>query len=718
MANPRIKKLLDYKFSYGVAYTMHAAINRNREHIDHLFFLYGLMKGTGDYLAKLYGQKKLNKACLALAEACETEDEDPDRSVDFVTSLKFSPSVARCVEMVRSGKNDVGLLGAIAAICSEHPDAMQVLETSGITRDVIEKAAVAEVNTINSQGTKDAPKSGRRSAAPSGHPTSALAELCIDLTEQASRGELNQTFCREREIDGVVLSLMRKIKNNPLLIGDPGVGKTAIVEGLAYRIASGDVPKKLKGARLYSLAMSTLVSGTSLRGQFEERLQAVVENICQEENALLFIDEVHTLVGAGDNNGVMDAGNVLKPYLARGELRCIGATTFRDYNRTIKRDGALSRRFHNIVVHEVDTSSTLDILKGLKPSFEDFHECKIENEAIEEIVRLSSRYLTERRFPDKAIDCLDDSCARAVLDGSNVDVDRVEQSVAFIANVPLSMLRSSDADRLGEARPMLKGEIIGNDAAIDELCDLMMGGFSHGKKTGSPLCSLIVHGPSGVGKKSVVRRLSEMMFGSDAFIMLNGAEYVEPHSISKIIGSPPGYVGYNEESKIVRQVRRCPHSFIVVDGIEKMNVSVRGQIFDMIKTGRMTTGEGDDVDLGNAVFVLLQDSGFSRAMGFSSDSNESSMEGLDRWNSYGIFGSVDGVVRFSEVKSPEDLRRIAALEIEEYDAEGWDGVKDMTEEILEENMDACPSKIRREIRRGLEKLASEEDADLVSVVKT
>lgn len=711
MANPRIKKILDHKFSYGVAYVMHAAINRNKGYVDHLFFLYGLMKGSGDYLSKLFGQKKLNAACLELARV--SEEDDVGGGVDHIDDITFSPSVSRCVEMVRSGKNDIGILGAIAAICSEHPDAMEIMEDAGISKSVIEKAAVAEITSLNPQMPQS--KSQQNSVQQPKGQSTALSELCIDLTALAARGELSRTFCRDREIDGVILSLMRKIKNNPLLIGDPGVGKTAIVEGLAYRIVSGDVPERLVGAKLYSLAMSTLVSGTSLRGQFEERLRAVVESICEDENSLLFIDEVHMLVGAGDNMGVMDAGNVLKPYLARGELRCIGATTFRDYNRTIKKDGALSRRFHRIVVHEVDTKSALDILKGLKPDFERFHGCTIEDDALPKIIELSSRYLTEKRFPDKAIDCMDDACARAVMEGREVDKRCIERSVASIANVPVSMLRMSDRDRLVDARPLLKDEILGNDDAIDAVCNAMMSALSVGKKMNGLLCSLVVHGPSGVGKRTVVRRLSEMIFGNDAFLVVNGAEFVEPHSISKLIGSPPGYVGYNEESKIVRQIRRCPHSFILVDGVGKMNASVREQIFDMLRAGLMTTGDGDDVDLGNSVFVFVEDSSTTRPVGFAADSSDSSRQGLDRWDSYGIFADIDGVIKFGTVGSPEVLREIAMREIEKSDVARWDGIEEFLDEILEENRDASPSKIRKEVRRGLERMEPE-DVDTVDVV--
>ena len=704
MANPRIKKILDHKFSYGIAYTMHAAINRNKGFIDPLFFVYGLVKGSSEFLAKIFGQKQINKVCIELAQA-STDEEQGVKVVNKVGDLKFSQSVSKCVEMVRSGKTNMGILGAIASVCAECPDAMSIFEKSGISRHEIEKAAAAEITSLNPQ--KEAGAASPVDHAVQGAPL-PVSELCLDMTALAAGGDLNQTFCRESEIDSVILSLMRKIKSNPLLIGEPGVGKTAIVEGLAYRIVSGNVPQKLVGAKLYSLTMSSLVSGTSLRGQFEERLKAVVENICSQENAILFIDEVHMLVGAGDNTGVMDAGNILKPYLARGRLRCIGATTFRDYNRTIKKDGALSRRFHRIVVHEVDRAATLDILRGLKSDFEGFHDCVISDEALERIVCLSDRYLTERYFPDKAIDCLDDACARAVMRSSAVDQECVELSVASIANVPISMLRSTDADRISSALPILKREVLGNDDAIEEICRLMASALSAGRHKEGLLASMIVHGPAGMGKRTVLRRLSELLFGNGAFLPINGAEYVEPHSISKIIGSPPGYVGYNEESQIVRQVRRCPHSLILIEGVGKMNGSVREQIFDMLKSGKLSTGEGDVVDLGNSVFIFVEESGSSRAVGFGTNFSDSSREGLDRWNSYGIFGDVDGVVRFMPVESPETLKRIARMEIENLsiDMKGAE-VDAIIDRIIDENRDISPSKIRRETRRALEKSGSE-----------
>jgi len=414
----------------------------------------------------------------------------------------------------------------------------------------------------------------------------------------------------------------------------------------------------------------------------------------------------------------MDAGNVLKPYLARGALRCIGATTFRDYNRTIKKDGALSRRFHKIVVHEVDRASTLDILKGLKSDFEAFHGCSISDDILEQIVDFSARYLTERRFPDKAIDCLDDACARASMKNEGVEAVHVESTVASLANVPVSMLRSTDADRLVDARPVLKDMILGNDDAIDEVCNILMSSLAGGKRKDGVLCSMIVHGPSGVGKKTMLKELSRILFGGGATMSINGAEYVEPHSISKIIGSPPGYVGYNEESQIVRQIRRCPHSFILVDGIGKMNISVREQMFDMLRSGRLTTGEGDDIDLGNAVFVFVEDSGLSHTVGFSADLSNSSRDGLDRWTSYGIFGDVDGVVRFRSVDSPEIFDRIARMEAEESGVEdgAMGDVEKMIEKILEENRDVSPSKIRREIRRGLKRMDAEEMESVDSIV--
>jgi len=711
LANTRIRKIVDHRLSYGIAYTMHAAINRNRRYIDSVFFMYGLMRATSDYVVNFFGTERVNNACIELLSYISEDDGDEQSGsiVEGLSGLVISKEVSSCIELVRTGKTNIGLLGVMASMYCNNTEVACALQSVGIELVEVEKAAAQEIGIMNPPAKNTPPaipgNIPMSNIPPPAQAPSPLSDLCIDMTELAANGDLNRTFCRDVEIDGVVLSLMRKIKNNPLLIGEPGVGKTAIVEGLAYRIVSGEVPYKLQGAKLLSLEMSTLVSGTNLRGQFEERLKSVIETVCADDNAILFIDEIHMLVGAGDNTGVMDAGNMLKPYLARGELRCVGATTFRDYNRTIKKDGALSRRFHKITVQEVGKEPTLDILEGLKPDFERFHGCKISKKALVTIVDLSARYLTERNFPDKAIDCMDDACARAVMMGKMVSVARVEETVASLANVPISMIRSSDEERVSEVRPMLKSEILGNDNAIDSVCDLLLSGFTNSKHDGGVLCSMLLHGPKGVGKSTILHRISASIFGSDALLEINGSEYSEQHSISKVIGSPPGYVGYNEESKIVRQVRKCPHSLIVIDGIVNMHSVVREQIFEMVRSGKMTTGEGDIVDLSNAIFVFLDTSSASRAVGFSSESSDSLAKGLDHWRSYGIFSDIDSVIEFKPIVSSEILRNIIEMELnnrtKKIEAKTSE---EIVERVLDENTGASPSKLRKETRRAIDAL--------------
>ena len=451
---------------------------------------------------------------------------------------------------------------------------------------------------------------------------SAIERYATDLTELARCGKLDPVIGREKELFRLMTILQRRTKNNPVLLGDPGVGKTAVAEALAQAIVSGDVPEELKGARLVSLDMASLISGTKYRGEFEERLKSIVKELSASNNIIAFIDEVHTLVGAGSAEGAIDASNLLKPALARGEIRLIGTTTVEEYHKTIEKDAALERRFQRIDVSEPDEAGAEQILQGLAPRYEAHHHVHIYPDALRAAVQISVRIRPERHLPDKAIDLLDETCAAAHLEGRSMIT---AQEIARTANRFGGFSAAAEgkqAQRLLQLEEELRRTVIGQEKAVAAICRAVRRGGAGLRDEARPVAALLLTGPTGVGKTSVCTALARTLFGQDGLIRIDLSEYQQPHDVSRLIGAPPGYKGYGEGGQLTEKIRRRPRSLVLFDEVEKAHPDVLRLMLRLLEDGRLTDAEGRSADFRHAVIVLTSNLGSGssgRTVGFSAD---------------------------------------------------------------------------------------------------
>ena len=472
-----------------------------------------------------------------------------------------------------------------------------------------------------------------------------LSLYARNLTQMASEGRLEPMIGRQGELLAIIRVLGKKTKNNPLLIGEPGVGKSALAEGLAQRVAEGSVPEMLSGAQIYALDLAQMVAGSKYRGEFEERMKAVVSEAAQQENAILFIDEIHTLVGAGGSEGSLDAANILKPALARGEVRVIGATTYREYQKYIEKDAALARRFQRVDVAEPDKVQTRAILRGLKPRYEAFHRVVIGEEAIDAAVELSARYVTDRFMPDKAIDLLDEAASMRKLEersaGGNdapaprLDAQDIARVVSQWTGVPVGRMDAGDnADVLG-LEEKLRRRIIGQDEAVSALCRALRRARAGLGDPGRPFGVFMLLGPSGVGKTELCRALSDALFGSeDALIRIDMSEYAEEATASRLIGSPPGYVGFGDGGQLTDAVIKRPYSVVLFDEIEKAHPKIFSLLLQLLDDGRLTDSVGRKVSFRNTVVVMTSNVGVSfdmdKRLGFAGDSTQDGAQARKR----------------------------------------------------------------------------------------
>ncbi|MEX2530286.1 MAG: ATP-dependent Clp protease ATP-binding subunit [Gemmatimonadota bacterium] len=590
--------------------------------------------------------------------------------------LEFAMAEARELNHSYVGTEHL-LLGLLR---EEKGIAAQVLNSLGIT---LEEARAETLKVLGSDvGPSEPAGIGGTPATPASSPsggkgekkskTPALDHFCRDLTELARQGKLDPTIGRAQEIERVVEILCRRKKNNPVLIGEPGVGKTAIVEGLAQLISRGEVTEALKDHRVLALDMAAVIAGTKYRGQFEERLKAVMNEISQNQNVILFIDELHTLVGAGAAEGAIDASNMLKPALARGELQCIGASTLNEYRKYIEKDGALERRFQPVIVDPPGVEETVEILKGLRTHYEDHHRVVIADETLDAASRLSDRYITDRFLPDKAIDVIDEAGARAriasqvpppdmeqlkddlseiatrkesairdqdfekaaELRDSERDVqqrirDRQEEweeerkqnrpeiepeDVAFIVarwtGIPVTRLRQTETDRLVKMEDELHQRVVGQDDAIEVISRAIRRSRAGLKDPRRPIGSFIFSGPTGVGKTELARALAEFLFADrDALIRVDMSEYMEKFSVSRLIGAPPGYVGYEDSGTLTKAVRRRPYSVVLLDEIEKAHPDVFNILLQVLDEGHLTDNYGRVIDFKNTVLIMTSNLG-------------------------------------------------------------------------------------------------------------
>ena len=527
--------------------------------------------------------------------------------------------------------------------------------------------------------------------------TKLLEQFSEDLLLKA--GSMDPVIGREREIDMVIGILSRKNKNNPALIGEPGVGKTAIAEGLAQRMASGDVPPQLRDKRLVSLNMANLVAGTKYRGEFEERLRDVLDEIRRSGDVILFVDEMHTIVGAGAAEGAIDAANIFKPALGRGELQMLGATTLTEYRKYIEKDPALERRFRPVMVAEPGKEATLEILRGLKPGLERHHQLRITEEAIQEAVRLSVRYLPDLYLPDKAIDLLDEGASRARMEqisgskGNSLRQDLEQElseavresrferaaelrdkmqkmvvragetrriravtgsdvawAVSARTGIPVGKLTAGERERMLALEDVLAARVVGQPEAVKTVAEAVRRGSCGVQDENRPVASLLFTGPTGVGKTELCRCMAEEIYGSrDALIRLDMTEYMEKHSVSRLIGAPPGYVGYEEGGKLTEAVRRRPYCLVLLDELEKAHRDVVQILLQIMEEGELTDSTGRKVSFRNAIVVMTSNAGGESkgALGFSPDSREAEIQAaLGQYFTPEFLGRLDRVVCF------------------------------------------------------------------------
>ena len=487
---------------------------------------------------------------------------------------------------------------------------------------------------------------------------SALKKYCVDLNERSKEGGIDPLIGRDSEVERCIQILCRRRKNNPILVGDPGVGKTAIAEGLAYKIVSKEIPKVLANAIIYSLDMGALLAGTRYRGDFEERLKAVMTELEEHPDAVLFIDEIHTVIGAGaTSGGSMDASNLLKPALQGGLLRCMGSTTYKEYRQHFEKDRALSRRFQKIDVNEPSIEDTIKILKGLKSYFEKHHDIKYSSDAIKTAVELSARYIHDRKLPDKAIDVIDEAgAAQQLLAESKkrkiITVKEIESVVAKIARIPPKSLTKDDAQNLQDLESSLKRVVFGQDFAISALSSAIKLSRAGLREPEKPIGNYLFAGPTGVGKTEVAKQLADTL--GVELIRFDMSEYMEKHAISRLIGAPPGYVGFDQGGLLTDGIDQHPHSVLLLDEIEKAHPDVFNILLQIMDHGKLTDHNGRKVDFRNTILIMTSNAGASdmakAAIGFGRDKREGEdTAAIERIFSPEFRNRLDAVISFASL---------------------------------------------------------------------
>lgn len=501
--------------------------------------------------------------------------------------------------------------------------------------------------------------------------TSVLETYTIDLTQKARDGKLDPVVERDAEIERVMEILTRRTKNNPALIGDAGVGKTAIVEGLAQKIASGQIPDPLKDKKLLVLDLSLMIAGAKHRGEFEERLEHLIKEVkLSAGGVILFIDELHTIIGAG-GDGSMDAANILKPALARGELQCIGATTIKEFRQYIEKDAAFERRFQKVSVEEPTAEQAIKMLAGIVPKYEQHHSVKVQPNAIEAAVRLSQRYIADRSLPDKAIDVIDEACAKVVLNNiqpREVSEDIVKDIVSALSGIPITKLTQDESKVLLELENLIHKRLIDQEPAVKAVSEAIRRNRAGLKNPKRPVGSFIFLGPTGVGKTQLAKTLAEVMFGvEDKMIRIDMSEYMEKNATARMIGAPPGYVGYEEGGQLTEAVRKNPYSVILFDEIEKANQDVFNIFLQILDEGRLTDSKGRTVDFKNTIIICTSNVGTQLIKGSNiSDPNlqKQMMEELLRFFRPEFVNRFDDIIIFRGLM-PQDMEAIVAVMISE-----------------------------------------------------
>lgn len=706
-----------------------AAENFGHAYIGSEHILIGVLKENTSYGAELLTEKG-----VTLDKIEELIKENT--GVGNPTALSpndFTPTAKRVLEvsfqLARSMRNSfVGTEHLLLALLRESDSgAVKLLNACGVEAESFTEELVNDLARPNAEFRGS--KSGKKGKSN----TPTLDEFGTDLTEKAANGGIDPVIGREKEIERVIQILSRRTKNNPCLIGEPGVGKTAIAEGLALKIVKDEVPELLSGKKIVALDLTSMVAGTKYRGDFEERIKKAMDEVKNAKNVILFIDEVHTLIGAGAAEGAVDAANILKPALARGEIQVIGATTIDEYRKNIEKDAALERRFQSVMVGEPTEEETVEILKGLRDKYEAHHKVKISDEAIETAVKMSSRYIADRFLPDKAIDLIDEAASRVRLKAFTAppnlksmeqEIKRLEQEKASavksqdfeaaakirdkekelqtlldeekekwknlsgkeikevstedIANVvsswsgiPVTQLTKEESERLLNMEKILHERIVGQDKAVSAVAKAIRRGRVGIKNPNRPLGSFIFLGPTGVGKTELCKSLAEAMFGSeDAIIKLDMSEYMEKHTVSKLIGSPPGYVGFEEGGQLTEKIRRKPYSVVLFDEIEKAHPDVFNMLLQILEDGVLTDSKGRKVSFKNAIIIMTSNVGASKitnnqsALGFGDNTDENInieelvMEDLKKTFKPEFLNRIDEIIVFNRLEK-DDIKEIA-----------------------------------------------------------
>lgn len=714
-----------------------SAENFGHTYIGTEHILIGVLKENTSYGAELLTEKgvTLDKIEELIKESTGVGNPTALSPNDFTPTAKRVLEVS--FQLARGMRNSfVGTEHLLLALLRESDSgAVKLLSACDVDAEAFTEELVNDLARPNAEfrGSKNG-KKGKSN-------TPTLDEFGTDLTEKARNGGIDPVIGREKEIERVIQILSRRTKNNPCLIGEPGVGKTAIAEGLALKIVKDEVPELLAGKKIVALDLTSMVAGTKYRGDFEERIKKAMDEVKNAKNVILFIDEVHTLIGAGAAEGAVDAANILKPALARGEIQVIGATTIDEYRKNIEKDAALERRFQSVMVGEPTEEETVEILKGLRDKYEAHHKVKIPDEAIESAVKMSSRYIADRFLPDKAIDLIDEAASRVRLKAFTAppnlksmeqEIKRLEQEKASavksqdfenaakirdkekslqtlldeekdkwknrsgkdikvvttedIANVvsswsgiPVTQLTKEESERLLNMENILHERIVGQDKAVSAVAKAIRRGRVGIKNPNRPLGSFIFLGPTGVGKTELCKSLAEAMFGSeDAIIKLDMSEYMEKHTVSKLIGSPPGYVGFEEGGQLTEKIRRKPYSVVLFDEIEKAHPDVFNMLLQILEDGVLTDSRGRKVSFKNAIIIMTSNVGASKitgnnaSLGFGENSDENKnieelvMEDLKRTFKPEFLNRIDEIIVFNRLKK-EDIQEIAKRMLKSLD---------------------------------------------------